>query len=34
MLPLTVGEQIDHYQLEWVVAASGMATVFHAIDTA
>jgi serine/threonine-protein kinase len=33
MLPLTVGEQIDHYQLEWVVAASGMATVFHAIDT-
>jgi serine/threonine protein kinase len=33
MLPLTVGEQVDHYQLESVVAASGMATVFHAVDT-
>lgn len=32
MTPLSIGEQLDHYQLESLVASSAMASVFRATD--
>jgi serine/threonine-protein kinase len=33
MTPLYAGDQLDHYQLEDLVASSGMASIFRARDT-
>lgn len=32
MTPLSAGEQLDHYQLESLVASGGMASIFRATD--
>ena len=32
MTPVQIGEQLDHYHIEGVVARSGMASIFRAID--
>ncbi len=32
MTPVKIGENLDHYRIENVVARSGMASVFRAID--
>ena len=33
MTAVRIGEQLDHYRIERVVARSGMASIFYAIDT-
>src|SRR5580700_10651027 len=33
MMPLYAGDQLDEYQLEDLVASSGMASIFRATDT-
>ena len=33
MTPLYAGDQLDEYQLESLVASSGMASIFRATDT-
>ena len=33
MTPLDVGDQLDEYRLEELVACSGMASIFRATDT-
>ena len=32
MTPVKIGETIDHYRIESVVARSGMASIFRATD--
>ena len=33
MTPIHVGDQLDHYQIEQLVARSGMASIYRGIDT-